>query len=531
MHVTRARSPDGQPIQATRAAALASMFGALQAGHFAVAELQAMSWLARDQGDIEATLMLGLAVAAQGEAARAAPFLLRVAAARPDFAHPCMDVARMHPHAPHLAAAQFRACRALAPDDPKLGYAYADFLLNTGNPAPAAAVLRAILADAPGFGPAHNLFGMALLELGDMAAAIAEFRTAAALDPGEGAVWANLGMALKIEGRFDEAVAAHDTAVAWAPDDPRLRLNRAVTLLRAGRMAQAWPDYESRLAAPRGFALPLDRLLPMVDGLDLAGRTILAWHEEGFGDTLQFGRYLPMLAARGARVLARLPPELHRLFAAMQGLEILDNAAPLPAYDWHVPVFSLPRAFNTTLETIPADIPYLHSDPSLLDAWAARLDAALPAGRLRVGLVWAGQARPWLPWFTTLDARRSTDSATLAPLAAVPGVVCVSLQKGASAPRWAVDPMPDLTDFADTAAIVANLDVIVSVDTSTVHLAGALGKPVLLLDRYDSCWRWLSGRDDSPWYPSLTILRQPSPGAWQPVVARAAGILRQMAAG
>jgi Flp pilus assembly protein TadD len=529
MHVSRPHAADGQPIQAVRAAALAAMFGALQSGQLAVAEVQAMSWLARDPGDIEATLMLGLSVAAQGEAERAAPLLLRVAAARPDFAHPCMDVARMHPNAPRLAAAQFRACRALAPDDAKLGYAYADFLLATGNPAPAAAVLRALLAGAPDFGPAHNLYGMSLLELGDMAAAIAEFRTAAELDPGEGAVWANLGMALKIEGQFDEAVAAHDTAIGCAPDDPRLRLNRAVTLLRAGRMAEAWPDYESRLAAPRGFALPLDRLLPTVDGLDLTGRTILAWHEEGFGDTLQFGRYLPMLAARGAHVLARLPPELHRLFASVPGIAILDNAAPLPAYDWHVPVFSLPRAFAATLSTIPADIPYLHPDPALVAAWAARLDAAVPAGKLRVGLVWAGQARPWLPWFTTLDARRSTDAATLVPLAAVPGVACVSLQKSAPSPHWAVDPMPDVTDFADTAAIVASLDVVVSVDTSMVHLAGALGKPVLLLDRYDSCWRWLSGREDSPWYPSLTILRQPTPGDWQPVIARAAGLLREMA--
>jgi hypothetical protein len=162
-------------------------------------------------------------------------------------------------------------------------------------------------------------------------------------------------------------------------------------------------------------------------------------------------------------------------------------------------------------------------------AWRARLDAALPAGRFRVGLVWAGQARPWLPWFTTLDARRSTDAATLAPLASVPGVACVSLQKGASPPPWMLNPMSDATDFADTAAIVANLDVVVSVDTSMVHLAGALGKRVLLLDRYDSCWRWLSGRDDSPWYPSLTILRQPTTGDWQPVVARAAELLAAMA--
>jgi hypothetical protein len=372
-----------------------------------------------------------------------------------------------------------------------------------------------------------------------MERAIAEFDDAAALDPDEGAVWANLGMALKIEGRFDEAIAAHNRAVACAPNDPRLRLNRAVTYLRAGRMAQAWPDFESRLASPRGLKLPMEKLLPAVDGIDLTGRAVLAWHEEGFGDTLHFGRYLPMLAARGASVLARLPADLHRLFASMPDVTIVDERAPLPAFDWHVPVFSLPRAFGTVVGTIPADIPYLSPEPSLVAGWAARLDAALPPGKLRVGLVWAGQARPWLPWFTTLDGRRSTSLLALAPLGQVPGVALVCLQKGPAARETSTapagmalyDPMEAVSDFADTAAIVANLDVVVSVDTSMVHLAGAIGKKVLMLDRYDSCWRWLSGREDSPWYPAMRILRQTRPGEWDGVVGRAAALLADMAAG
>jgi tetratricopeptide (TPR) repeat protein len=536
MHASHARPAAGEPIQAIRAAALGSALGALEAGQMQAAEAQAASWVARNADDVEAMLLLGLAVAGQGDAARAAPLLIRVATARPGFAHPCADLARLLPDAPGLVAAQFRACRALAPGDVRLGYAYADFLLTIGSAAAAAAVLRALLLAAEGFGPAHNLFGMALLELGDMAAAIAEFRRAAVLTPDEGGVWTNLGMALKVENRFEEAVAAHDRAVACAPDDPRLRLNRAVALLRAGRMAEAWPDYEFRLAARRGLNLPMERLLPAVDGLDLAGRTVLAWHEEGFGDTLQFGRYLPLLAARGARVLARLPAELLRLFAGMPGVGLLEPGAALPPFDWHVPVFSLPRAFATTLESIPADIPYLHVPPMQAAAWGKRLAEALPRGALRVGLVWGGQARPWLPWFTTLDARRSMALATLAPLAAMPGVALVSLQMGKPAaelrqlPRGMAlhDPMGDVTDFADTAAIIANLDVVVSVDTSVVHLAGALGNRVLLLDRYDSCWRWLSGREDSPWYPGLRILRQPVPGDWAPVVRRAVGVLAEM---
>jgi len=536
MHVLPARPSEAAPIKAIRAAALGSALGALEAGKLAVAEAQAASWIARDPDDIEAAMLLGLAIAAQGDAARAAPLLIRVAAARPGFAHPCLDVARMRPNEPRLVAAQFRACRALAPTDQKLAYAYANFLLDTGNPAAAAAVLRELLARTPEFGPAHNLFGMALVELGDMQAAIAEFDRAAVLDADEGAVWANLGMALKIEGRFDEAIAAHDKAVACAPNDPRLRLNRAVAYLRAGRMAEAWPDFESRLASPRGLKLPIEKLLPAVDGIDLTGRTVLAWHEEGFGDTLHFGRYLPMLAARGATVLVRLPADLHRLFASMTEVTVVDERSPLPAFDWHIPVFSLPRAFATTVETIPATIPYLRPAPSLVAGWGDRLNAALPPGKFRVGLVWAGQARPWLPWFTTLDGRRSMALATLAPLGAVPGIALVCLQKGPAAdeartpPAGMVlhNPMAAVTDFADTAAIVANLDLVVSVDTSMVHLAGAIGKPVLMLDRYDSCWRWLSGREDSPWYPAMRILRQTVPGDWDGVVERAAAVLLEM---
>ena len=510
----------------------------LSSGRFTGAESLARQLTAMDPEDIEATLLLGLAVAAQGDSRRAAPLLQRVAAARPNFAHPCRDLSQLPAAAPALVAAQFRACRALAPDDAPLTYAYADFLLDSGTPAAAAAVLRTLLEQSPAFGPAHNLFGMALLDLGDLPGAIAAFRVATDLDPMEAAAWANLGMALKIESQFDEALSAYGRALTRAPNDPQIRLNRAVALLRAGRMAEAWPDYESRLRLGGRPALPPDRLLPTLDaGQSLAGRTILAWHEEGFGDTLQFARYVPLLAARGARVLAWVPPDLGRLFATLEGVsDIVTDAARLPPHDWHCPFFSLPRAFATTLNTVPASIPYLSADPALTAHWATRLP---PAGGLRVGLVWAGQARPWLPGFTALDRRRSMALDTLLPLGRVPGLTLVSLQKGPRAadaitPPWGLtlhDPMPEVTDFADTAAIIATLDVVVSVDTSVAHLAGALGRPVLLLDRYDSCWRWLSGRRDSPWYPSLRILRQRHSGDWTPVIAEAAALLTEMARG
>jgi tetratricopeptide (TPR) repeat protein len=420
-------------------------------------------------------------------------------------------------------AARLRALLRLAPGDGALRLAYAEHLHAAGDAAGAARVLTPALAARPDWPEGCNLMGMARFDEGDIAAAISLFRRAALLGAGAGA-WSNLGMALKTVGRFDDALAAHDRAVALRPDDPQLRLNRAIALLRAGRMREAWDGYECRHLLPsHAIDLPLERLLPGLD--NLAGRTVLVSHEEGFGDTLLLARYLPLLRARGARVVARVPRELGRLFRANPDLgDVVDIAGPVPSYDWHCPFFSLPRAFATTLETIPWCGPYIAADPALATAWAARL----PRGR-KVGLVWAGQARPWLPGFVSLDRRRSIALAHLAPLAAVPGIVFISLQKGRSDPPTGglalLDPMPDTTDFADTAAIAANLDAVVSVDTAVAHLAAAMGRPLLLLDRYDNCWRWFSGREDSPWYPSLRILRQPRPGDWATPVARAAALL------
>ena len=269
---------------------------------------------------------------------------------------------------------------------------------------------------------------MALIDLGDMAGAIGAFREAVEHAPDDAAAWANLGLALKIEGRFEECFAAYDKALAQAPQDAQIRLNRAVALLRAGRMAEAWPDYESRLALGQGPRLPMATLLPALAAEpDLAGRTVLAWHEEGFGDTLQFARYLPLLAARGARVLAWVPLELQRLMRTLDGVAaVLGPPDAAPEFDWHVPFFSLPRVFGTTLATIPATAPYLHADPAAAAA-RARL---LAGGGLRVGLVWAGQARPWLPGFSALDRRRSMDLAALAPLADIPGFPLYRSRKG-----------------------------------------------------------------------------------------------------
>lgn len=510
----------------------------LIAGAYQAAEAAARAVLADVPDSPQAALLTGLAVAAMGETVRAAPILVAVAAANPMAAHPCLEFAHFEPRFPRrLVGRLFDTCLRLSPHDRRLLLAYADHLIDTDR----AAQANEMLADAAGTPEAQHLRGLALADMGCFGAALAEFQSAVDMTPGAAASWSNLGMMLKIEGRFAEAVAAHDRAVALAPENPRFRVNRAVTHLTEGAWDKAWPDYEFRLDLPEALPIDKTRLLPAIGPSDsLAGTTVIALHEDGFGDTLHFCRYLPLLVERGARVLACVPPELEGVMRAVPGVsDVLTDARHLPPHDFICPMFSLPGVFRTTLAAIPPaprlatipPAPRLAIDPDLRQRWAYRLPSG-PA--LKVGLVWAGQARPSAPGFVALDRRRSAGLAAFEPLFAVRGVNFISLQKGAAARQTRplsltlFDPMPQVRDFADTAAIIANLDVVVSVDTSVVHLAGLLGVPVFLMDRYDNCWRWLHGRTDSPWYPAMTIFRQAQPNDWSGAMAQAAVSLRAM---
>lgn len=565
---------------AERRRQLGTALGRLEAGQWQQTEEACSRLLARDAVDVEALLLLGLSVAARGQTQRAAAILDRVARERPHDAHPCGDLTALLPRFSRTQiAAQYRACLRLAPEDLRLRQAFAVFLQEGGEPEAAVELLREGLQLHPDSAVAQHAMGLALAELGHNAEAIWHFHQAVTSNPGQAASWANLGMLLKVEGQFDRAIAAYARAIAAAPSDAQIRVNRAVALLHAGRWAEAWPDFEWRLHVKGAVTLPLEFLLPaMSEGHDLTGRTVLLTHEEGFGDTIQFLRYAPLLARRGARVLAWVPEPLVRLVQAVPGVaEVFTGDGAPPPFDFHCPFVSLARAFETSVATVPRG-PYLAADPALAAAWAKRL----PAAPMRVGLTWAGQTRPWLPGFATVDRRRSAGLAAFAPLGSVPGVQFVSLQKGPAqkqmrqgaggmprgptasrgmapdkiAPERTVpegmglaeasvglmaawgfaegevalcDPMGMAEDFADTAAIIANLDLVVSVDTAVVHLAGAMGKPVFLLDRYDNCWRWMSGRTDSPWYPGMTIFRQEKLGDWSVPMARAAAALQAMA--
>jgi Flp pilus assembly protein TadD len=537
------KSPSGQrddtgsappPAAQDRIPILAAAIADLEANRFARVTARCAPLLAREPDDLEAQLLCGLATGARGHHDHAARLLHGAARHRGQQEHPCRDLAMILTRIgkPEWIEPQYRASLRLAPADPGLLHAFADFLYDDGRGGEALPLLTDARRLRPDFMPVRNLLALALASVGDTELAINELQNAVRLDPSRAATWANLGLLLKDDGRFDESLAAYDRALALTPNDAQIRVNRVVALLRAGRWEEAWPDYEWRLTLA-GHATRRPHLLPAISGLtDLTGRTIAAVHEDGFGDTLHFARYLPLLAERGAHVVVCVPPPLARVMRTIPG--VAEVRGDLPRYDFYCPFFSLPRAFETTPDTIPAPIPYLTADLVLTKTWNTRL----PRGAMRVGLVWAGLARPGLPGFTILDGRRSVALATLAGLATVPDIVFVSLQHGPEAAQVGTppagmalfDPMPAVKDFADTAAIIANLDLVISVDTAVVHLAGAMGKPVFLLDRYDHCWRWLSGHADSPWYPAMRIFRQEHIGDWVPVVRQVTAALAHFAA-
>ena len=380
----------------------------------------------------------------------------------------------------------------------------------------AAGLLAAASALAPERFDILSNLGSALVELDRFGEALDLFRRAHALAPTNARIVANIANLLDFAGALPDAITAYATAAALAPGDAEIGRNHAMALLRAGRLAEGWPLFEHR----RRAIDPAEATVPRLDDLSaVAGKRVLLFHEQGFGDTIQMLRYAPLLAARGAEVLVRVPPPLARLAAAVPGVGRVVGADETPALDYQLPLMSLPLLFGTTLETIPGTTPYLVADPAAVAGWRERL-APLP--RPWVGLVWAGSPEGGL------DHRRSMCFADLAPILAVPAGF-VSLQIGPAAREWAppggpaaLDATPWIADFADTAALLQALDLLISVDTSAVHLAGGLGRPVWMLDRFSSCWRWLTGRADSPWYPGLSILRQPHPGQWGPPVAEAA---------
>ena len=387
---------------------------------------------------------------------------------------------------------------------------------------------RAVTLD-PYFAPGHSSLGLALQEQGRLEEAARAHARAVAVDPAFAGGHANHGNARLNQNRVEEAIAGFRRAVAIEPAGPDARRNLGMALLVAGRFEEGWGEYEWRLRckdAPTHAAMPK----PRWNGEPLGGRRILLHGEQGLGDALQFCRYVPLVAARGGRVILGLPAPLERVMAGLPGVErFVSGQLPTDAFDLHLPMLSLGEVFGTQMDTIPHRVPYLRAEPELAARWGERLKGV--AG-LKVGIVWAGS-----PTHGN-DRNRSIGLAPFARLAAIPGVSLVSIQKGPTEGQAANPPggfpllnlSPDIRDFADTAAIMAGLDLVVCVDTSVAHLAGALGVPVWVMVPFAPDWRWMLDREDSPWYPTMRLFRQDRPGSWDNAILRLEHAMRERAA-
>ena len=373
----------------------------------------------------------------------------------------------------------------------------------------------------PEYADAHNNRGNVLIELNRPDEALVAYNRALELKPDFAFALVNRGNALRYLGHADEALDSFDCAIRQVPELADAHWNRALLCLSRGDFARGLSGYEWRWK--RGIESPRDFWQPLWNGDDLAGKTILLHAEQGFGDTIQMLRYLPLVAGKGGKIVLEIPDGLMPLIDNPD-IALVHRGGTLPDFDVHCPLMSLPLAFGTTLATIPATVPYLHAPAGRLEKWQARL-GAIPAPR--IGLVWSGKTSH------TNDHNRSIALAKLAPLLSRPDFSFVSLQRdyreedGAELARWPKLTRLDgaLGDFGDTAAVMAELDLIIAVDTAVAHLAGALGRPVWLLIPHMQDWRWFTGRTDSPWYPSARLFRQTTPGDWDSVIAALAEAL------
>ena len=414
--------------------------------------------------------------------------------------------------------------------DPGYAEAYANMAgcqAELGRADDAMASSRKAIALKPGLAVGYAGLGNALMEQDRLEDALAAYQEALRLNPRFPLGHGNLGLVLFRLGRLDEAEAAHRQALAQRDDVWQSHHNLGVLRLERGDFREGWREFEWRLRAhdvrfrEEGFSTP------MWAGESLTGKTILLYAEQGFGDMIQCARFIPRVAERGARVLLRVPQALRRLLQALPGVAaFVAEDAPEPEADFRAPLFSLPHLLDVTLDALPGPTPYLTADPALVALWKARLDTAAPRPGPRVGVVWSGNVT------AKVDRGRSIPLRDFEPLARVVGAPLISLQKGFGLDQLDDQPqIPRMTvlgadfdagDFADTAAVIMNLDLVVSCDTAVAHLAGALGRPAWLALNARSEWRWLYDREDSPWYPGLRLYRQPAAGDWRGAFERMA---------
>jgi tetratricopeptide (TPR) repeat protein len=480
----------------------------------------------------QAHLNLGVALAQQGHATEAAASVRQALHLQPDYAEAHYNLATILGTLNQRVEA-IDAYREAIRLRPRYGEAYNNLgwaLIQSGRLTEAIVVLQQAVRlrlDAP---DAHNNLGLAYSDLGRFAEAEASFQQALRLDPGYVEAHNNLGSLYKEQGRLEEALTSYQTALWFDPNSVSTRYNRALALLQKGDYAHGWYEYEWRWQRAQARSRPFAQ--PRWDGSPLQGRTILLYMEQGLGDMMQFIRYAPLVKERGGTVLVECPGILLSLFRTCAGIDqLIAEGQPLPPFDVQAPLMSLPALLGTPLDRVPARIPYLAADPQRVESWRHKLE---PLRAFKIGIVWQGN--PHFQW----DRHRSIPLAHFAPLAEIDDVRLISLQKGAGIEQLRTCGFPvtelaaeldiDGAAFADTAAIMTQLDLVITADTAAGHLAGALGVPVWVALSRIADWRWLCDRSDSPWYPSLRLFRQTTLGDWPGVFTRMAQEVRRLLA-
>ena len=479
----------------------------------------------------EAHNNLGVAFRGQGKLDEAVACCRRALQLKPDYAnaHNALGNALKDQGNLDEAVARYRRAVELKPDFAEahnnLGIAFR----NQGKLDEAVACYRRALELKPDYAEAHNNLGIALGDQGKRDEAITCYHRALELKPDYAEAHSNLGIALGDEGKRDEASVCYRRALELKPDYADAHWNQSFISLATGKFERGWAEYEWRWRTshcqPRGFSQPF------WDGLPLQGRVILLHAEQGLGDTIQFVRYVAPVKQRGGVVIVECPGPLLSLLTSHAGIDRLVRwGNELPAFDVQSPLLSLPGIFHTSLETIPAEVPYLFADPGLVGHW--RQELARDAG-FKIGIAWQGDPKH------RNDHNRSIPLGRFEPLAHRPGVRLLSVQKGSGVEQLQhlAEQLPvtelgsRLDDFMDTAAVLVNLDLVITCDTSVAHLAGALGVPVWVAIPFVPDWRWLLDRSDSPWYPTMRLFRQDRRGDWQGVFRRVEVALGEQIAG
>jgi len=474
----------------------------------------------------EASCNLGNALCEKKQYEPAIESYLRAITLRPTYAQAFMGMgnALLETKRVEEAAAAYRRAIELRPNLNDVHYNLGNALRILENNAEAVACYQQAIAFKSDHLEAINNLACTLQQMGQLDEALQCLQNARAAHPTKARVHSNLANILAEANRWEEAIAGYHQALAVQSDYHDARFNLALALLMNGDFERGWTEYEARWKCET-FPSPLRYTQrPLWRGEPLDGKRILLHAEQGYGDTLQFARYVPMVAQRGGTVIFQVQTLLHRLLQNTPGAaRVVAHDLQTKEFDVQCPLWSLPLAFGTRPESIPPIAPGLYVDPIQQQQWQARLAGiSQPGHRMNIGLIWSGS-----PNFAH-NYRRSTKLEKLSPLAQIPGINFISLQKGPAAEQTKHPPAgmrlfdwtDELNDFADTAALMSQLDMIISTDTGAAHLGGLIGKPTWILLMFAPDFRWLRDREDSPWYPSVRLFRQPRTGDWETPINR-----------